>query len=298
MNKYRLFMFLMIQGIILKGIGQAETPVFSFGVIADVQYCDCVVKGTRFYRNSPVKLDSALEMMSTQNLSFLVHLGDVIDRDYRSFDTVLPQFNELSIPTYFVLGNHEFSVSEAEKKLVPEKLGLEKRYYDFAVAGWRFVVTDGNDESAYAWPEGSKGRKTGEKKLAEMKASGKPNAEPWNGGIGKKQMKWLEKTLADAALKKEHIVLFSHFPVYPSNEHNLWNDREIKQLLESSPGVVAWMSGHNHAGGYTISEKIHYLIFHGMVETENTTAWAIVEVYKNRLVVKGEGREPYRVLKF
>ncbi|MEZ4774246.1 MAG: metallophosphoesterase [Bacteroidia bacterium] len=277
---------------------QTEKPLFSFGVIADVQYCDCDTKGSRFYRLSPAKLDSSVAVLATKELSFVVHLGDVIDRDYRSFDTILPIFDRLDTPVYFVLGNHEFSVDDGEKEKVPGRLGLEKRYYDYTVQNWRFIVTDGNEESVYAWPGGSKQQKTAAHIYESVKANGKPQAQEWNGGIGKKQFRWIEKTLKDAEKKNQYVVLFSHFPIYPSEAHNLWNDNEVKTLLESSKGVVAWMSGHNHAGGYTVSNGIHYLIFHGMVETESTTAWAVVDVYKDRLMVKGEGREPYRVLKF
>lgn len=276
---------------------QAEKPLFSFGVIADVQYCDCDTKGSRYYRLSPSKLDSCVSELSKEDLSFVVHLGDIIDRDYGSFDTVMPIFEKVKAPVYFVLGNHEFSVLEEEKAKIPGRLGLEKRYYDYTIQNWRFIVTDGNEESLYAWPAGSRQQKNAARTYESVKAGNKPQAQEWNGGIGKKQLTWIEKTLKDAESKNQQVVLFSHFPIYPSEAHNLWNDSEVKRILESHSGVVAWMSGHNHGGGYTVSEGIHYLIFHGMVETETTTAWAVVDVYKDRLMVKGVGREPYRVLR-
>jgi hypothetical protein len=36
-----------------KTADQSQKPLFSFGVIADVQYCDCESEGTKFYRLSP-----------------------------------------------------------------------------------------------------------------------------------------------------------------------------------------------------------------------------------------------------
>lgn len=297
MNRYILvcIVWVIVWG---KGLSQVEAPVFSFGVIADVQYCDCEARNTRFYRNSPAKLDSCLEVFASEDLEFIAHLGDVIDRDFKSYDEILPHFNAAKVPVKFVLGNHEFSVDDSLKEQVPAKLGLSNRFYDFAVGKWRFIVTDGNDESLYTSSEGSKPHTKALEKFQLLEETGKPQAQNWNGGIGKKQLKWLKKTLQMAEKNNERVILFSHFPIYPADVHNLWNDRQIVDLLEAYPGVVAWMSGHNHGGGYEKRNGIYYLILHGMVETPDTTAFSVVDVYTNRLVVRGAGREPMRVLKF
>ncbi|MGE9293065.1 MAG: LamG-like jellyroll fold domain-containing protein [Puniceicoccales bacterium] len=60
----------------------------------------------------------------------------------------------------------------------------------------------------------------------------------------------------------------------------------------------AWINGHNHAGDYAEFEGIHCLTMHGMVETADTTAYAEVEIWSNRLEILGEGREPDRSLYF
>lgn len=275
---------------------QSETPLFRFGAIADVQYCDCDAGTTRFYRNSPAKLEAALTDLADEELSFMVHLGDVIDKEFDSYGIILPYFESVEVPLHFALGNHEFSVADSLKDQVPEMLGLDQRYYDFAVKGWRFIVTDGNDQSLYAWPEGSANYRKGKRTLAKYERKGVPQAQKWNGGIGKKQLKWIQSVLEDAAVKEEKVILFSHFPIAPAETHNLWNDKEVVALLESFPNVVAWMSGHNHKGGYTRQNGIYYLIMHGMVETESTTAYSVVVVYADRIEIQGVGREPTRIL--
>ena len=66
-----------------------------------------------------------MEHYNKLNLSFVVHLGDFIDRDFESFDKVVPIYNRLKAPHYHVLGNHDFEVADDKKALVPTKLGLK-----------------------------------------------------------------------------------------------------------------------------------------------------------------------------
>ena len=82
----------------------------SFGVIADFQYCDVENKEVRKYSISDRKLQSCVQHMNTMNLDFTVHLGDFIDKDWKSFDVVGPIYDQLKMPSYHVLGNHDFSV--------------------------------------------------------------------------------------------------------------------------------------------------------------------------------------------
>ena len=47
-----------------------------------------------------------------------------------------------------------------------------------------------------------------------------------------------------------------------------------------------------------MKDGIHYLTVQGMVETEDTTAYAVVHVDDDRLDVDGRGRQPDQVLVF
>jgi len=64
-------------------------PLLSLGLIADAQYADVPAAGTRFYRQSIEKLGSAIELFNKLDLGFCVHLGDLIDRKWDSFDAIL-----------------------------------------------------------------------------------------------------------------------------------------------------------------------------------------------------------------
>jgi 3',5'-cyclic AMP phosphodiesterase CpdA len=273
-------------------------PLFRFGIIADVQYCDAEPAGKRFYRNSPQKLEQCVTDLNTHGLSFTIQLGDFIDRDFHSFQRVLPIYQSLRGPTYHVLGNHDFSVASEKKGDVLRCLGLERGYYDFQVNGWRFVVLDGNDLSLHARRKNSPQYNRAVELHRALRAAGRSNANTWNGGIGAEQMQWLKERLDAAEQAAEKVVLFCHYPVYPEDAHNLWNCEEIVEVLSSCDHVVAYIAGHNHGGHYGHLDGVHYLTMQGMVDTPETNAYAVAEVFPNRIEIVGVGRVPSRSLLF
>lgn len=300
-QKIRCFLIFLIFGLQVFGFGFTENktePHFSFGLIADIQYCACEPAGTRFYSHSLIKLSESIKDFNARDLSFVIQLGDLIDRDINSYNPVLAVFNTIKTAKYHVLGNHDYGVVEEKKEHVPERLGLDSRYYEFGSNGWRMIVLDGNDLSFYAPAESDEHTEETESLFQKIKARGAINVFDWNGGLSSQQLSWLEKTLKKASLSGEKALLFCHFPVFPSRAQNLWNDIELIELLESYPCVAAIIGGHFHHGGYAKKRGIHYLTLQGMVETEDHNAYSIIEVYSDHLKVLGFGREPGRILTF
>ena len=270
----------------------APTPAdYTFGAIADCQYCDGKSRGDRMYSLSKQKLADCVADFNTMDLDFVTHLGDFIDRDFKNFDVLNPVFDQLTMPKYHVLGNHDFSVADHLKKDVPAKLGMPAKYYDYEVKGWRYVVLDGNDVSFHAYPEGS----TEAKHASEYYIENKISSPKWNGAIGAPQLAWLKTVLEQAQENQQAVILFCHFPVYPQNGHNLWNADEVMTLLESYPCVKAYINGHNHRGNYGKKGGIHYVTLKGMVETE-TNSYAVIKVSDDTIDIVGYGREKSRSL--
>lgn len=270
-----------------------EKPKFEFGLAPDVQYSDYDPSGTRFYRNSVDKLMDASQTFNQQGVGFTVQLGDLIDQDFSSFSTILPVYNMINSPKYHVLGNHDFA---APTDTVIDLLGMPSEYYDFKYKNWRFVVLDTNDLSFYANFKGSEKYEQAEAMYNSLKESGAVNAQTWNGGVSNDQLTWLRSVLDKAAKTNEKVVVFSHMPVYPENEHNVWNSEAVIKELEATDNVVAYFNGHNHAGNHGAKNGIHYVNLKGMVETADTNSYSIVEVYKDRLEIDGYGREEDRIL--
>lgn len=267
-------------------------PDFSIGAIADAQYADEADSGQRLYRLTPAKFTAAIDDFNKQKLAFVVHLGDFVDRDWASYDTMLPLAARLRAPWHFVLGNHEFAVDDAHKTQVAPRLGMPARYYSFVEHGWMFVVTDGNDLSSYGWPAGSAELAQSMALHARLYAD-KPL---WDGGIGDAQMRWIDEKLAEADRRHLNVALFSHFPLWPENPHNLWNAPAVMAMLERHPSVKLWLDGHNHDGNYGERAGIHYLNLKAMLDTTDT-AYARLDFFPDRIEVHGTGRQPSMTLK-
>jgi len=275
----------------------ASLPDLTFGVIADPQYADADPKSGRFYRNSLVKLEVAVADLNKRKLDFTVTLGDLIDRDFASFSSVMPIYAKLRSRHFPVCGNHDFEVADVDKPQVLTAMGLEKPYSSLILKSWRFLFLDGTDISV--WRQSADDPRTASAK--EMLRAGReaklPNLQQYNAAVGPQQMKWIAAELEAAKAAGERVILFCHYPVFPAGDpHNLWNDTELAALLAAHPHAVAYMNGHNHAGNYGKRGGCHFVNFKGMVETEKEAAWAVVKCFPDRIEIEGCGLEPDREL--
>lgn len=278
---------------------ETDKPLFSVGLIADAQYADAKPGGIRYYRKSIQKLGEAVKSINQAEVDFSIHLGDLIDREFKSFDEISEPLAGMKKPVYQIMGNHDFSVADDKKAEVQVKMGIKDPYYAFSKSGFRFVFLNGTEVSTFANPEGTSLHEEASTILKEFKAKKRKNAQDWNAAIGRKQVTWLEAQIARAAKGGEKVIISCHYPILPDNVHNLWNDQEILTLIDqNSDTVVAWFNGHNHAGNYAQRKGVHYLTVHGMVDTADTNAFAVMDVLPNALRIKGSGREPDRVMMF
>jgi len=274
-----------------------ENPVITFGVVADVQYSDYDAGISRFYRNSKAKLQEAVTQLKADSAEFIVSMGDLIDKDFDSFEPVLAILSSSGLKTHHIVGNHDYSVRNNQKKHLPLIDSSGNRYYSFSKNKFRFIFLDGNDVSIY----GASSRKTEKEAtelLALMRSKGEKNALDWNGAIGSVQIKWLTDELTTAEKNKERVFLFCHFPIAPDNAHNLLNSREVLELLPKYPGVLAWFAGHNHEGNYIKTGSTYHVTFKAMVETESENSFAMVRVFGDRVEISGYGREVSRRLEY
>jgi 3',5'-cyclic AMP phosphodiesterase CpdA len=275
-----------------------DAPQFRFGIIADPQYAPFPPRpgGTRYYANSLWKLDTALKAFNEEPLEFVATLGDIIDRHWDSFGDVLPIYDQLEHPHFFVLGNHDFEVGQDYLRSVVRNFGIERAYYDFTGGGYRFLVIDGNDVSTFAPPADDPRLEIAAERLAKLTEAGAENAQSWNGSLSDEQFAWMEERLTSAKDAGEKVIVLSHYPVYPANIHNLWDSERIVDLLTSHDNFVAFFNGHNHAGNYAAVGNQHFLNFKGMVETPDQSAYATIAVHEDRLEIAGHGLEDSRTL--
>jgi manganese-dependent ADP-ribose/CDP-alcohol diphosphatase len=263
-------------------------PVLKIGLIADPQYRDTDPSGTRYYRETLNKLPAAIDTMNKYEVDLVITLGDHIDRDFESYGVILPLYDDLDMPDYKLLGNHEFEyVEDNYHDTVLSLLDMPDYYYDFSWSGLRFIVLDGTELAGYDSLLHPQLREEGDSLWQSVQ--GQINGLTWNGGIGRSQRNWLENRIQDAAANKETVIIFCHFPVYPLHRLNLWNSGQMIEIIEKYNNVAAYINGHNHDGNYGFLNGKHYITQKGMVETAGNNSFSILEIYESSLAFKSYG---------
>ncbi|MDO8544136.1 MAG: metallophosphoesterase [Opitutaceae bacterium] len=276
----------------------AMTNGFEIGLVADAQYADIEPHGTRYYRAGLTRLEDAVEHFNGRDLAFCAHLGDLIDREWKSFDAMMKPLGRSRHAWHQLLGNHDFEVLDEMKPKVPGRLGMRARYGTFVQGEIQFVVLDTNDVSTYAHRAGTAERAAAEAELKLQKAAKRRQAQTWNGAIGPAQLSWFERTCAAARAGRKRVIVLAHHPIAPAGAHNIWNADALLAALDRNPNVVAWLNGHNHAGAFAEHKGVPCLTMRGMVETANTTGFATAKILPDRIVLTGHGREPSREMLF
>ena len=275
-----------------------DSVILKIGLISDPQYCDCNSEGNRIYREVLKKLPVAIDSMNKFGVDFVMNLGDMIDRNYESYDSVNQFYQHLTMPYYNVLGNHDFEeIPDSLKPSILSRYGMPDYYYGFTVKNWRFLVLDGTELAAYS--RSLHLDLAGEGDSLFQQVQDKFNNRPWNGGIGRTQRQWIRDQIQTAHEAEQHVILFCHFPVYPDSVYlNLWNSEDIIALIEDYPNVVAYINGHFHAGNYGFKKGKHYVTQAAMLDTYDRNSFSMLEIYSRKLVFKGFGFNPDRILSY
>ena len=295
---YKLFT-LFIWGLFLAPLfntvfGQTARPV-RIGILTDCQYCNCKADGNRQYRLSLSKLDECIATLNAQSLDAIFHLGDMIDHDYNSYDSVLPRFRQFRPSPHLVFGNHDYMIKKQFKAGLAAHIGMNEDHYVVDLEDWRVIVLNGDDLS-FSAPMDKKHKEERNDLVNDQYGQLHLNGLPWNGGIGSDQMKWLKAQLDDSQLSHRKVIVACHFPLFTKDNHNLFNNKELFQVISLYPCVKAYFNGHYHSGNYKMKEGIHLVNFKGMVDTE-MNAFSVVTLTSDSILVKGYGREPDRHLK-
>eukprot|EP00638_Chattonella_subsalsa_P009670 CAMPEP_0117737930 /NCGR_PEP_ID=MMETSP0947-20121206/2818_1 /TAXON_ID=44440 /ORGANISM="Chattonella subsalsa, Strain CCMP2191" /LENGTH=340 /DNA_ID=CAMNT_0005553505 /DNA_START=225 /DNA_END=1247 /DNA_ORIENTATION=- len=297
-------------------------PLFKFGIISDIQYAD-IEDGTgfsgrpRYYRHSLDILKAAAQDWSERgDVDFAVHLGDILDihcpaeEADGALSRVIDAFNIFPKRTYHLVGNH--CLYNHPRQVLNERLCIESAeadcsYYAFQHKDFVFVSLDGYDISMTGREEGSPKYKAAETILRAIN----PNEDNLNspkglegldrrfvrfgGGVGLQQLEWLRSVLGQARAEGKRVVVFCHQPIHPTEGLHvclLWNYDEVLQVLQiHSDVVVATFAGHAHRGCYAVDMLgIHHKVVEAALECpRNSTAFGHIEVYEDRLVLKGKG---------
>lgn len=278
------------------GFGQQER-LLKIGLIADPQYADQDARGSRFYRNSLAKLDSATAYLNAAEVDFTVMLGDLVDAGPKDLAPALQKLKKLEHPVYNILGNHDY-VDVKNGAVLYKALKMPRPYYSVKKGQWLFILLNTNEISEYATKNGSNERQSWEVLNNKLKTDKRKNGQPWNGGIGAKQLKWMENQLRKAQSQSKYVIILAHHPLFPENGLEALNNREILDVIEKYPQVKAVISGHHHPGNFATYKGIPMITLEGMIETADQNAYGLLELGPNHLQISGKGRMSSRKIDF
>jgi len=306
-------------GVIVRA--STKEPLFSFGVIADVQYADIpdgrsFLGVPRYYRHSISVLQRAVNRWNEQgSIKFSINFGDIIDgycpkdKSLWAVQKVLDEFNKFDGPTYHMIGNHCLYNLPRSKLVSLLKISTDSdhAYYDFSPCpGFRIVVLDAYDFSCLGWPNDHPVTAAAMKLLDEKNPNNDKNSPDglvgvdrrfvkFNGAVGKEQLSWLNGVLQDASTHHQNVIICSHLPMDPgasSPAALMWNYDEVMAIVHRYNCVKACFAGHDHKGGHSVdSHGVHHRTLEAALECPpGTSAFGHVEVYPDRLLLVGVDR--------
>ena len=73
----------------------------------------------------------------------------------------------------------------------------------------------------------------------------------WNGAVGKAQLEWLRRQLAEAQQQRQKVIICSHCPLHPRSAGDragslLWNYEDVLAMIAEADVVIATLSGVPH----------------------------------------------------
>lgn len=301
-----------------------QKPLFSFGVITDIQYADIddgksFLGVPRYYRHALEGSQRAVEAWNAKgDLSFAIHFGDIVDgycpkeRSRAAFEKVIGELEKFEGgKVYHVIGNHcLYNLPRHELNSIfqiPTTEELQESYYSFSPhEGFLFVVLDGYDVSELGWPADHPHSKLAIETLATRNPNEDKNSPEglegvarrfvkFNGGVGERQLQWLERTLEEASNASQQVVICCHLPLDPGATFPstlLWNYDVVMAVVHKFSCVVACIGGHAHDGGHSVdSHGVHHHVLEAVLECPpGSDAYGYIDIFDDRLSLHGTDR--------
>jgi alkaline phosphatase len=256
------------------------------GLASDSHYAERLPKGTRFYKGTLNKMKEFVDVMNSESVDFVMHLGDFKDEDeskerlstlsyLKRIEQVYANFKGAR---YHCIGNHDVdSITKQEflAHVVNSDITHQNSYYSYDCNGYHFVVLDANYDQFgkdHFYAEGADWQDT---------------------NIPEDQLKWLEH---DLAFTSYPTIVFCHHPLFEfyrgGHKYHINNYKSIQHLLESSNKVIAVFQGHVHEERIKTINGIHYITQLGMVDFEGleNNSFSIVEIDKKQIRITGYKR--------
>jgi alkaline phosphatase len=240
----------------------AQEPLVRIGMVTDLHHADKPAGGSRHYRETLRKFAEAAKQFASDEVDFVVELGDFIDAadsvetEKAYLTTITKSFAATPGQHHYVLGNH--CVQTLTKPEFLEIVGQPKSYYSFDVGGYHFVVLDACFRS-------------------DGEPYGRKNFNWTDSHIPAAEIEWLK---ADLEKTPNETIAFVHQRLDVEGHYAVKNAVEVRRVLEQSGNVLAVFQGHYHRNDHKTIGGIHYCTLAAMVEGAgpDANAYAVVDI--------------------
>jgi len=239
------------------------------------------------------RLRACIDAMNAWPADLMIELGDLVNGRFvlgaelgdperipvilAAADAVYARFEG---PRYYVLGNHD--VHDLSKAAFLERVRADRTTLSFDAGGSHFVLLD-----AQYRPDGSD-----------------RGNEFWYmpGYVPEPVLDWLRDDLASTDLPTI-VCLHQRLDLEYEARHGgpeVLNHEEVRAILVEDGDVVAVFQGHDHRGGYSILDGIHYVTFTALIGRIGgkppTWAYVTLDPEARTIEIVGEGeQEDYRL---
>lgn len=239
------------------------------------------------------RLAACVESMNAWPADLMIELGDYINGrfvlggefvDADRIPAVLAATDEIYAkfrgPRHYVLGNHD--LGDLSKDEFLGRVGAEETSSSFEVGGYHFVLLD-----------------------AQYRLDGEDRADEFwymEGYVPPGLLDWLRDDLASTELP---TIVCLHQRLDLEYEKRtggpeIANYLDVRKVLEEAGNVIAVFQGHDHGGGYSLIEGIHYITFSALIGRIGgkapTWAYVTLDPTAQTIEIVGEGeQEDYRL---
>lgn len=236
-----------------------------FAQISDVHFSSYENNTSyKLLKNSNELLSDVVFQINTSGpYDFALFTGDLVNKPKTTeLVKMLGIASKINYPWYAINGNHDIAIDgpltkEEFIKILNchnKHMNIQKNYYAFTPKkGYRVICLDS---------------------IIDYKLTS-------NGEIDKVQLKWLKKELDDN--KRNVVILATHVPIeepYPSSNHKMINESEIKELLSNYSNPIIILQGHYHCVRAKQIDNIVYITSPSLVTYPN--AFRVININSNK----------------
>ena len=262
-----LLSVILLAGVMLLGLKvySASESNLTFAQISDAHFS--TAKTNTSYRltaeSRELLQDAIVQVNETPGVDFVMFTGDLVNTSYhKELMAFLSYANQLNVPWYAVLGNHDICVGGfLSKKVYWDILNSHNKNFNFSRTYYSFSPKKGY-------------MVIGLDPVIDTRITS-------NGEISKEQLKWLDKQLLRS--KNDIVLIFMHHPLVEplhSESHRILNSDEVLKVITKYKNPIAVFSGHYHTTKITQIGNILHVSTPALVSYPN--AFRIIKINKQK----------------